>query len=154
MKKNYSKGIDKILITGGLGFIGSNYIIKILENTNIKILNVDKDEYASSHFGIEECLKKIGNEKSKNYKFYKFNLINSKEIANLLNQFKPDLIVNFAAESHVDRSIDNPKIFIENNVLGTFYLLESTRSYFSKLSNDKKKNLDFIILVLMKYLAH
>ena len=81
--------------------------------------------------------------KSRNYSFYKININNEIEVTKILNEFKPDLIINFAAESHVDRSIENPHNFIENNILGTFYLLEATRNYFNNLSVNSKKQFKF-----------
>ncbi len=103
-----------ILVTGGAGFIGSNFIKLILEQTDYKIINFDKLTYA----GNLENLKSV----SKNYKFIKGDIASIAEVE-LLKSEKFDFIVNFAAESHVDRSIDSPNIFTITNVIGTQNLL-------------------------------
>lgn len=121
-----------ILITGGCGFIGSNLITKLLKNNKNKILNIDKINYASNNFLNKKFLK------NKNYKFKKVDLKNSKVIEKIIFKFKPNYIFHLAAESHVDRSIDGPKPFIESNVIGTFNLLEIIRKFLKNLKNPKK----------------
>ena len=115
-----------ILVTGGLGFIGSNFILFTLKNyPKIKITNVDACLTGSNLMNLDEI------KKSKKYKFVKSNINNQKIINQLVS--KNDLIVNFAAESHVDRSISNPKPFINSNINGTHTILESIRKYDKKL---------------------
>jgi dTDP-glucose 4,6-dehydratase len=111
--------MEKIIITGGLGFIGSN-LINILKHKYF-IINIDKVSYASNFKNI--CLN------IKNYKFYKQDINNKIFIKNILEKYNPSIIFNLAAETHVDRSIDGPKSFIESNILGVFNLLESIRNY-------------------------
>ena len=111
--------MKKIIITGGLGFIGSN-LINILKNKYF-IINIDKVSYASNFNNIEPNIK--------NYKFYRQDINNKIFIKNILNKYNPSIIFNVAAETHVDRSIDGPKQFIESNILGVFNLLESIRHY-------------------------
>ncbi len=114
--------MQKIIVTGGLGFIGSN-LIKILVNKNYNVLNVDKVTYASNFYNIKNFKNK------KRYKFIKCDISNQKKLFNIIKKFKPNGIFNLAAETHVDRSIDGPKPFINNNIIGTFSLLECLRKY-------------------------
>ena len=121
-----------ILITGGCGFIGSHLIIKLLKNKKNKILNLDKINYASNTILNKEFLKK------KNYKFKKIDIRKYKSVEKSILNFKPNYIFHLAAESHVDRSIDGPKIFIESNIIGTFNILEAVKKYLSFNKNLKK----------------
>tara|TARA_B100002019_G_C21249589_1_gene590343 strand:- start:371 stop:1432 length:1062 start_codon:yes stop_codon:yes gene_type:complete len=130
-----------ILITGGAGFIGKNLIIKLLKDYSYNILNIDKIGYASDLYGINNNLKKL---KSDCYEFLKIDLINKSETIKAINKFKPDLVFHLAAESHVDRSINNPVSFIESNILGTFNLLEALREYWSELDSRKQKSFKFV----------
>ena len=115
-----------ILVTGGLGFIGSNFILFILKDyPKIKITNVDACLTGSNLMNLDEI------KNSKKYKFVKSNINNQKIINQLVS--KNDLVVNFAAESHVDRSISNPTPFIHSNINGTHTILESIRKYDKKL---------------------
>ena len=129
-----------ILVTGGYGFIGSNLIKKLLLNKNYQIFNIDKLGYASNVNSIAESLNLNNQER---YKFYKLDLKNFHELCEIINLIKPDLIMHLAAESHVDRSINSPWEFIESNVIGTYNLLEASRSYFNKLNGSKKSNFRF-----------
>jgi len=118
--------IMKILVTGGLGFIGSNFIINTLEKCpKNEIINLDDKLYGSNHLN----LKKI--RKSKNYRFVKGNICNEKIVKKLVK--KTDVVVNFAAESHVDRSISNAKPFIDSNIVGVFNILEQIKKEKKKL---------------------
>ncbi len=121
----------KILVTGGCGFIGSNFILDQLNNKNNEIINVDKLTYA----GNIDNLKSINS--SKNYKFIDEDICNLNKINQILMKFNPDCIVHFAAESHVDRSIDNPLTFIQTNVLGTTNLLISSQKLLHNNKNFK-----------------
>ena len=115
--------MKKITVTGGLGFIGSN-LINILQKKYF-IINVDKVNYASNHNNIDPYIK--------NYKFYKQDINNKIFIKNILKKYKPSIIFNLAAETHVDRSIDGPREFIESNIIGVFNLLEAIRGYNKKI---------------------
>lgn len=107
--------MKKIIITGGCGFIGS-YLVHSALKRKFRVLNIDKISYASRNLNI----------KHKNYTLVKADLINTKKLEKIFNKFKPDFIINCAAESHVDRSIDNPDIFFQSNLLGTLNLLNET----------------------------
>ena len=115
--------MEKIIVTGGLGFIGSN-LINILKKKYF-IINIDKVSYASNFNYI--------NSNIKNYKFYKQDINNKTFIKNILKKYNPSFIFNLAAETHVDRSIDGPKKFLESNILGVFNLIEAVRDYKKKI---------------------
>lgn len=114
----------KIIVTGGAGFIGSNFIFYMMEKyPDYKIVCVDSLTYA----GNLSTLKPVMD--NPNFMFVKLNICDRKGIYKLFEQEQPDMVVNFAAESHVDRSIENPSVFIETNVLGTQVLLDASRKY-------------------------
>ena len=115
--------MKKVIVTGGLGFIGSN-LINILKEKYF-VINIDKVTYASNFKNIDPDIK--------NYKFYKQDINNKIFIKKILKKYHPSIIFNLAAETHVDRSIDGPKQFIESNILGVFNLLESIRNYKKKI---------------------
>ena len=121
--------MKKVLVTGGLGFIGSN-LIKLLLKKNYYVINIDKVSYSSNKYNVKEY------DNNKNYKFIKLD-INSKKLTKIFKRYKPIGVFNLAAETHVDRSIDNPSNFIKSNILGTFNLLESFRKFYKSYSNTK-----------------
>ena len=122
--------MSKIVVTGGLGFIGSNLIELLLEK-NFYVINIDNCGYASSSYNFNQY------NKIKNYKFIKVDLNNKSKVLKILNTHKPKGIFHLAASTHVDRSIENPKDFITNNILATYNLLESIREY-SKINKKYK----------------
>ena len=111
--------MKKIIVTGGLGFIGSN-LIDLLIKKKFFVINVDKVTYSSNFYNTKEY------KKSKNYKFIKCN-IKDPLFKKILKRYKPVGVFNLAAETHVDRSIDNPENFIQSNIVGVYKLLESFR---------------------------
>jgi dTDP-glucose 4,6-dehydratase len=128
--------MKRLLITGGAGFIGSNFVRMVLsEHTDCFIVNLDKLTYAGN---LENL---AGFENHPNHKFIKGDICDGNLINRIIDEFKIDSIVNFAAESHVDRSITEPKIFIETNVTGTLTLLEAARDRklqrFVQISTDE-----------------
>ncbi|MGB0370927.1 MAG: dTDP-glucose 4,6-dehydratase [Opitutales bacterium] len=128
-----------ILVTGGCGFIGSNYIRLILnENPEVSIANLDLLTYA----GNPENLADI--ESNPRYTFAQGDIGDEALISKLLSEHAIDAVVNFAAESHVDRSIDSPKPFFESNVLGTLGLLDASRKYWRSLEASKRENFRFL----------
>lgn len=127
------------LITGGCGFIGSNFIHYLIEKKLADvIINLDKMTYA----GNVENLNKI--EKLSNYTFIKGDICDPKLVRQILHKFNPNVIVHFAAESHVDRSIDGPTEFIQTNVVGTLNLLEESKEWLKSLKSDAKNDFRFI----------
>ena len=120
--------MKKIIVTGGLGFIGSN-LIDLLINKNYHVINIDKVSYSSNYYNIKEF------KNHKKYKFIKCD-IKEKKLKKIIFQYKPSGIFNLAAETHVDRSIDNPENFIQSNIFGVYNLLECFKEY-SKKYNSK-----------------
>tara|TARA_A100001037_G_scaffold145654_1_gene131573 strand:+ start:100 stop:1113 length:1014 start_codon:yes stop_codon:yes gene_type:complete len=116
--------MKKIIVTGGLGFIGSN-LIDLLINKNYYIINIDKVTYSSNFYNVKEF------KKSKKYKFIRCS-IKDKKISKIFFKYKPVAIFNLAAETHVDRSIDNPENFIQSNIVGVYNLLECFKEYSKK----------------------
>ena len=121
--------MKKFVVTGGSGFIGSN-LVKFLLSKNYFVINIDKLSYSANPYNLKTI------NKNKNYKFFKQDINNQRQIFNILNRFKPDGIFNLAAETHVDRSIDNPEVFIKSNILGVYNLLVVLNKY--SIKNKKK----------------
>jgi len=121
--------MNKIFITGGSGFIGSNFIYYCIDKGYI-VMNYDNLTYAGNEFNLESL------KNNQNYTFVKGDVCNYNFLYDCIINFKPDFIVNFAAESHVDRSIDSPQNFIHTNILGTYYLLETSLKYYHQNKNE------------------
>ena len=113
----------KIIVTGGLGFIGSN-LIDYLIKKKFSVINLDKISYSSNKYNIKEYIK------NSRYHFIKCDINNQKKIENIFLKFRPSAVFNLAAESHVDRSIDGPAEFIKSNISGVFNLLEAFKNYY------------------------
>ena len=122
--------MNKIVVTGGLGFIGSNLVDLLIKN-GFFVINIDKISYASNFYNTLDF------KNNKNYKFFKLDINNKSKLLKIFKKYKPIGIFNLAAETHVDRSIDTPVQFINSNILGTFNLLEAFKKYSKK--NKKYK---------------
>ena len=133
------EGRKRILVTGGAGFIGGAVIRKLLIDSSAIIFNLDKFGYASNEDSINKKLNFLGQSALERYMVLKLDLANFDKVNEAIKIAKPDLIFHLAAESHVDRSIDNPYDFISSNILGTFNLLESVRIYWDKLPLKRKE---------------
>lgn len=127
-----------ILVTGGAGFIGSNFIRMALQFPEIEIINLDKLTYA----GNLESLRQVYH--NQRYTFIHGDICDQPLLRRILFDCTPTYIVNFAAESHVDRSIDSPAVFIHTNIYGTFTLLETAREYWNTLDNAQKDCFRFL----------
>ena len=121
--------MQKIIVTGGLGFIGSN-LIELLLKKNYYVINIDKISYSSNFYNLKDLPKK-------NYKFIKCDINNKIKLRKIFKKYKPSGIFNLAAETHVDRSIDNPDNFVKSNVLGVYNLLNEFKNFYKK--NKKTK---------------
>ena len=124
-----------ILVTGGAGFIGTNLLIKLLENEDFKVTCVDSLSYASNSYYLN-----LLNEHPNRFSFLKVDINDSKKLNDAIQASKPDKIMHLAAESHVDNSISNPGLFLETNIFGTYNLLEAVRIY---LEDYKSSNFLF-----------
>jgi len=119
------------LVTGGCGFIGSNYILNIISNPENFVINLDKLTYASN----KKYLKSI--QKYKNYKFIKGDICNTKLVEKIFKKYNINYVINFAAESHVDNSYLNPELFFKTNATGVKVLLDNIKKYWKDFSNRK-----------------
>ena len=114
----------KILVTGGCGFIGSNFIINQINETNNKIINVDKLTYAASKSNLDHL------NINARYSFSEGDILNKNYLIQVYKEYQPDVTINFAAETHVDRSIDDPNSFINTNILGTLNLIQVSLDFY------------------------
>ena len=127
----------RIFVTGGAGFIGGNFVLKQVQDGHV-VLNYDNLTYA----GNLETLDQVSD--NPNYQFVKGDICQRSIVKEQLTQFQPDAIVNFAAESHVDRSIDGPFEFIQTNIVGTAVLLDEANNYYKTLAKEMKNNFRFL----------
>ena len=123
--------MNKAIVTGGNGFIGSN-LIKFLLDKKYFVINIDKNKYSNGSYLLKDRM-------GKNYKFFNLD-INNIKIFDILKKYKPEVMFNLAAETHVDRSIEKPKDFIHSNINGVFNILEQLRKYKKKI----KKNIRLV----------
>ena len=127
----------KLIVTGGAGFIGSAVARYIVEHTMDEVLVIDKLTYA----GNLESLDNVWN--NVRFSFKHIDICDRQALDNIISKYSPDIIMHLAAESHVDRSIDNPSAFIETNIIGTYTLLEAVLAYWKSLDVVKKENFRF-----------
>lgn len=127
-----------ILVTGGAGFIGSNFVLDWLAQSEESVINLDALTYA----GNRENLSSLAGDTR--HIFVQNSINNFSAVAGLLTQYQPRAIINFAAESHVDRSIHGPEEFIQTNIVGTFHLLEAVRAYWAGLQGEAKQHFRFL----------
>lgn len=127
-----------IIITGGAGFIGSNFVLDWLAQSDEPIINLDKLTYAGNLHNLSSV------SENPRHIFVQGDIGDTQLVSRLLNEHRPRAIINMAAESHVDRSIHGPEDFIQTNILGTFRLLESVRSYWLELESNARANFRFL----------
>jgi dTDP-glucose 4,6-dehydratase len=130
--------VQTFLVTGGIGFIGSNFILKARKENWANIINLDKLTYASN----PKTLLDIENDPG--YIFVRGDIADTSVVSSLLQKYQPDAVIHFAAESHVDRSIISPLDFVQTNVVGTFQLLEASKTHWENLSREKRDRFRFL----------
>ena len=128
----------RLLITGGAGFVGSHLIRRLLTTTDAEVLNVDALTYAGNLDSLRDV------ENSPRYRFLRQDVRDAAGINAVYAEFRPDYAVNLAAESHVDRSIASPDIFVQTNIVGTFTMLEAGRAYWNSLPPDRRERFRFL----------
>ena len=135
-------GFKNLLVTGGCGFIGSNFIRYLLGNSEFggRIINVDKLTYAGNPENLADNVRNF----SERYIFQKIDICNAAELEKVFLQYDVDAVCHFAAESHVDRSIDGPAAFVQTNVVGTLALLKTVRDYWRGLDGNAKDAFRFL----------
>jgi dTDP-glucose 4,6-dehydratase len=127
-----------ILVTGGAGFIGANFILDWLKVDDGTVVNLDALTYSGNLKNLDSI------DKDQRYVFIKGDIADTTLLEEIFRQYKPGAVINFAAESHVDRSIHNPGTFVETNVVGSFRLLDSTLRYWEKLDETQKSSFRFL----------
>ena len=130
--------MDVVLVTGGAGFIGSNFVRQWLREESSGLVNLDLLTYA----GNLDSLADVATDRR--YRFVQGSIGDGPLLARLLAELRPRAVVHFAAESHVDRSIDGPAAFVETNVVGTFQLLDAARHYWNDLDASEKQQFRFL----------
>ena len=130
--------MGKILVTGGAGFIGSNFVRQVVQRKDTQVLNLDNLTYA----GNLDSLQDIATNQA--YQFVQVDICDAAAVETVIAEYQPDVVVHFAAESHVDRSIDGPAAFIQTNIIGTFNLLEAARKYWKELPTERKSAFRFL----------
>ncbi len=129
---------DSILVTGGAGFIGSNFVLSWIKEVGSPVINLDSLTYAGNRNNLQSL------DQDSRHIFVHGDMADEQLVTKLLREHRPRAIVHFAAESHVDRSIVGPGAFIQTNVLGTFELLQTARAYYAELSADEQKQFRFL----------
>ena len=129
----------RVLVTGGAGFIGGAVVRRLLRDSTVTVFNLDKMGYASDLFSIEEVLTELGESATDRHRLQQVDLSDAAAVEAAVREADPDLVMHLAAESHVDRSISGPGVFIESNVTGTYNLLQAVRGHYEGLSGERKE---------------
>ena len=137
----FEEKYKRILITGGLGFIGSALIFRLLKNTNCRIFNIDKSTQKSNLLSVNNQFSNYGKYR---YQFLNHDLKDNENLKKIFKESSPDMVFHLAAESHVDRSIEAPRNFLESNIVGTFNILENSLNFYNNLPAKRKSKFKFL----------
>lgn len=135
--------MQRVIVTGGAGFIGSALIRHLIFNTQVSVLNIDKLTYAGNLSSLNAITNHADTSLNARYQFLQADIADALSMADAIAAFQPDTIMNLAAESHVDRSIDSPSTFIDTNIKGTFVLLQAALNYWDGLGDLVKQQFRF-----------
>ncbi len=138
------KRFKKVLVTGGAGFIGSALLRRLLQESECALYNLDNLTYSADLSSINTLINSLGAKTSERYKFFRGDISDKSIVDNILKTVQPEIIINFAAETHVDKSIKHPEKFITSNIIGTFQLLQSSLNYFEQLNQEIKRKFKFL----------
>ncbi len=138
MQGRDAQGPGSVLVTGGAGFIGSNFVRHLLATTRARVVVLDKLTYAGNLRSLDDCLS------DPRVHFVQADICDRRALAAVFREHRPDRVVNFAAETHVDRSIDGPAAFVETNLVGTFELLEAARGAVRERDEEERERFRFL----------
>ncbi|MCP9857583.1 MULTISPECIES: dTDP-glucose 4,6-dehydratase [unclassified Cyanobium] len=140
-------GRRRVLVTGGAGFIGGALVRRLLRDSTVTVFNLDKMGYASDLLGVTNTLAELGEAAERadgpRHRLLQVDLADGEAVAAAVRQADPDLVLHLAAESHVDRSIDDPGAFLVSNVMGTYHLLQAVRSHWEGLAPKRREQFRF-----------